>query len=274
MAGASNPCGVLSVLLKEMSSEQSPEKPLPHAETNPNVVTGRKEPGWRRAVLPAAVFVAMLWILEGSADLRWIPRPVEWGILPRSLSGLVGILTSPFIHADTDHLLANTLPLLVVGTGLYYFYRELATRVIAMIWLFSGFWVWMIARGDYHIGASGLIYGFVAFLFLSGLLRRDRRLMAISMLVVFLYGSMVWGILPIDQRISWESHLLGSVAGIFAAWYFRKEGPQRPRPQWELEEEQEHEAGEASGTDALPENPLPPPFRYDYRPSDPPDQKG
>lgn len=228
----------------------------------------RSEVNWKQAVAPPLVFVVVLWIIELITDLRWISRPVEWGILPRSVEGLVGILTAPFIHADTDHLLANTLPLLVVGTGLFYFYRELAFRVIALVWTFSGAWVWMIARGEYHIGASGLIYGFVTFLFLSGVLRRDTRLMAISLLVVFLYGSMVWGILPIDQRISWESHLLGSVAGIIAALYFRKDGPQKPKPQWQLDEEQGLTPEAEAEQVAAEQQPDRPTFRYDYRPSD------
>ena len=92
----------------------------------------RSEVNWKQAVAPPLLFVVVLWIIELITDLRWISRPVEWGILPRSVEGLVGILTAPFIHADTDHLLANTLPLLVVGTGLFYFYRELAFRVIAL----------------------------------------------------------------------------------------------------------------------------------------------
>lgn len=257
-----------------MSTEQTPWNPehVPQGGLTPPA-PGR-EVHWKRAIAPAAVFVALLWLLELVTELEWIRRPVEWGILPRSTEGLVGIFTAPFIHADKEHLLANTLPLLVVGTGLFYFYRELAIRVIALVWVFSGAWVWMIARGDYHIGASGLIYGFVTFLFLSGLFRRDTRLMAISMLVVFLYGSMVWGILPIDQRISWESHLLGSIAGVFAAWYFRKDGPQRPKSQWELEEEQAQEAGEAPAAEPAEEVVPPPPFRYDYSPDDPPEQKG
>ncbi len=106
-----------------------------------------------------------------------------------------------------------------------------------MIWLFTGFWVWLAARDSSHIGASGLIYGFVCFLFFSGLLRKDTRLMAVSFLVTFLYGSMVWGILPVDQSISWESHLFGSIAGIFCAIYYRAEGPQRTKAQWEIDEE-------------------------------------
>lgn len=161
---------------------------------------------------------------------------VGLGIFPRTTRGLIGILTSPLIHSNYDHLLSNSLPLLVVGTGLIYFYHEIAFRVIMLITLFTGFWVWIAARPDPHIGASGLIYGFVCFLFFSGIFRKDRRLLAISMLVTFLYGGMVWGILPVDQTISWESHLFGSIAGLLCAIYFRKEGPQLPQHVWEEEE--------------------------------------
>ena len=108
-----------------------------------------------------------------------------------------------------------------------------------MIWLFTGFWVWLAARDSAHIGASGIIYGLVCFLFFSGILRKDKRLLSVSMLVTFLYGSMVWGILPIDQTVSWESHLFGSIAGIFCAVYYRKLGPEQPKPQWEIDEENE-----------------------------------
>ena len=180
----------------------------------------------RKSISIPLFFVASLWIikiLEEYFDFRL----TFLGIVPLTAEGLIGIITAPFIHANYDHLISNTLPLLVVGTGLIYFYKEISYRVIAMVWLFTNFWVWLAARPDAHIGASGLIYGFVCFLFFSGIIRRNKNLLAISMLVTFLYGSMVWGILPVNQSISWESHLFGSVAGIFAAVYFRKEGPQR-----------------------------------------------
>jgi membrane associated rhomboid family serine protease len=190
-------------------------------------------------------FVAILWAIEGLSELFKV-RFIELGVIPRTLEGLPGIIFSPFIHSGIDHLLSNTLPLLVVGSGIFYFYKEIAIRVISLVWLFTGFWVWLAARDSSHIGASGLIYGFVCFLFFSGLLRKDTRLLAVSLLVTFLYGSMVWGILPVDQSISWESHLFGSVAGIFSAIYFRKEGPQRVKPQWEIDEELEASAAEES----------------------------
>lgn len=192
-----------------------------------------------KAVFWPVVFLSICWLLEiyfESGHERW----VFLGILPHSAEGFLGIITAPFIHGGRDHLLSNTLPLLIVGTGLFFFYHQIAYRVIAMIWLFTGFWVWLGARTDSsHIGASGLIYGFVFFLFFSGLIRKDTRLMAVSLLVAFLYGSMVWGILPVDQTVSWESHLAGSIAGIFASIAFRKFGPQRPKAQWEIDEELE-----------------------------------
>ncbi len=189
--------------------------------------------------------MAILWAIEGLSELFKV-RIIELGVIPRTLEGLPGIIFSPLIHSGIDHLLSNTLPLLVVGSGIFYFYKEIAIRVISLVWLFTGFWVWLAARDSSHIGASGLIYGFVCFLFFSGLLRKDTRLLAVSLLVTFLYGSMVWGILPVDQSISWESHLFGSVAGIFSAIYFRKEGPQRVKPQWEIDEELEASAAEES----------------------------
>ena len=192
----------------------------------------------RKSLLYPFLFVALLWIIKVLEEhYRW--NLVGLGILPRQLEGLGGIITAPLVHANYDHLMSNTLPLLVVGTGMIYFYREIAFRVMALIYLFTGFWVWIAARPDSHIGASGLIYGFVCFLFFSGVFRKDRRLLAISLLVTFLYGSLVWGILPVDQTMSWESHLFGSIAGILCAVYFRKEGPQAPVHVWEEEEEVE-----------------------------------
>ena len=180
-------------------------------------------------------------------------RAVWLGIIPRTISGIPGIIFSPYIHGSFEHLLSNTLPLLVVGSGLVYFYGEIAKNVLTMIWIFTGFWVWLAARKEAHIGASGLIYGLVCFLFLSGILRKDTRLLAVSLLVTFLYGSLVWGILPVDQTISWESHLFGSVAGLFCAVYYRKLGPQRPKAQWEIDEEIEKTMYERMFTDSTQE---------------------
>ena len=182
------------------------------------------------------LFVILLWIIE-LLSVYFDYRLLWLGVIPRTISGIPGIFFAPFIHGNYEHLLSNTLPLLVVGSGLIYFYGEIAKSVLLMIWFFTGFWVWLAARQESHIGASGLIYGLVCFLFLSGILRKDTRLLAVSLLVTFLYGSLVWGILPVDQSISWESHLFGSIAGFFCAVYYRKLGPQRPKAQWEIDEE-------------------------------------
>ena len=198
------------------------------------------------------IFVVLLWIIELLSNY-FNYRPLWLGVIPRTISGIPGIFFSPFIHGNYEHLLSNTLPLLVVGSGLIYFYGEIAKSVLLMIWLFTGFWVWLAARQESHIGASGLIYGLVCFLFLSGVLRKDTRLLAVSLLVTFLYGSLVWGILPVDQSISWESHLFGSVAGFFCAVYYRKQGPQRPKAQWEIDEEMEKIMNEQNAHDATDE---------------------
>lgn len=227
-----------------------------------------KEINFWKVIRFPLTFIIILWLIEGLNVIsgnRWI-----WlGIIPRTISGFPGIFFSAFIHGNYEHLLSNTLPLIVAGSGVIYFYNEIAGRVISMIWIFSGFWVWLAARPNSHIGASGIIYGLVCFLFFSGILRKDTRLLAVSMLVTFLYGSMVWGILPVDQSISWESHLFGSIAGIFCAVYYRKLGPERPKTQWEIDEEMEasQERSAFHDNDYWMEDRMN--VRYDYVPKKP-----
>ncbi len=127
------------------------------------------------------------------------------------------------IHANTEHLFSNTLPLLILGTMLFYFYNKTAFRVFIILYFGTGIWVWLGARPAYHIGSSGIVYGLSSFIFTSGALIRSIRLMAVSLLVVFLYGSLIWGLFPIDWKISWESHLSGFIIGIFLAFYFKKD---------------------------------------------------
>ncbi len=164
-----------------------------------------------------------------------------WGIFPRRLDGLKGILFAPFIHGSLKHLANNTLPLFFLMAGTIYFYRDLGYKVILYIWLMGGSWVWIAARPAYHIGASGIIYGLASFLFFSGILRKYIPLIAISLLVVFIYGSMIWGVFPLLEEISWESHFLGGLAGFLLAVIYRKEGPQKPPPFWELEDDDEND---------------------------------
>ncbi|MEA1898920.1 MAG: rhomboid family intramembrane serine protease [Bacteroidota bacterium] len=183
------------------------------------------------------LFIWLVWFVEISLNLDFS----RYGLFPRKLSGLKGILFSPLIHANFRHLVDNSIPLLTLMGVIFYFYPSLAFRIFFLTWLMSGIWVWFGGREAYHIGASGLIYGFAAFLFLSGIIRNYIPLLAISLLVVFLYGSLVWGIFPIKENISWESHLLGSIAGVILAVHYRKFGPQSKKYKWEDEDEDDFE---------------------------------
>ena len=173
------------------------------------------------------------------------------GIFPRKVSSLTGILTSPFIHSGFRHLFNNTLPLFILGTALFYFYSQVSFRVLLWIMLVTGLAVWITGRPAWHIGASGIVYGLASFLFVSGIIRRHIPLMGLSLLVAFVYGEMVWGIFPgFRMNISWESHMLGAAAGLLLAIWYRAEGPQRPVPFYEKEEESdEPEENETAPSD-------------------------
>ena len=186
------------------------------------------------------LFLLLIWIIKISEILLDLDFAFL-GIFPLKTKGLIGIITAPLIHSDIQHLLANSVPLLIFGTGLFYFYNKIAHKVFFLSYLIANIWIWFGARQAYHIGASGLVYSFASFLFVSGVIRRNVKLMAISLLVVFLYGSMIWGVLPIQPHVSWESHLLGAIAGIVLAFYYRNKGPDRKIYSWELEEEVEDE---------------------------------
>lgn len=196
------------------------------------------------SLLYPTLFVAILWGIKLYEELTY--NSLAWyGIYPRTIKGLKGILFAPLLHADFDHLISNTLPLLILGSIIFYFYRSIAFQVFFWVYLMTGVWVWAAARDSYHIGASGILYGFVAFLFFSGIFRKDTRLLALSMFVVFLYGGTVWGILPIKGGISWESHLLGTLAGLITSYNFRKEGP--PPRKYELGDDEENAKIDVSG---------------------------
>lgn len=185
---------------------------------------------------PVLFFLLLLFIVKISEKFFAVSF-VTFGIQPKTISGVKGIFLSPFIHGDWAHLINNAIPLLIMGTALFYFYRPIAWKTLFWIWLMQGFWTWIAARDAFHIGSSGLVYGLFGFLLLSGLLRMHKALLVISLLVVFQYGSMVWGIFPIKYQVSWEAHLWGMMAGIALAWVFRKQGKQREVHVWEEEEE-------------------------------------
>jgi len=166
--------------------------------------------------------------------IMWIVKLYEYladtsfshlGIYPLKLKGLIGIIFSPFLHGDFKHLLSNTFPFFFLSIGLFFFYRKSAYKIFFSIYLLTGIWVWLIGRQSYHIGVSGVIYGIALFIMISGLIHARKSLIAVSFIVIFLYGSMIWGVLPTDEHISWESHLMGAVSGILTAIWFSKETP-------------------------------------------------
>jgi membrane associated rhomboid family serine protease len=173
------------------------------------------------------LFLLIIWLVK-IAEIVLNTNFVYLGLYPLKWSGLVGIITAPLIHADLRHLFDNSVPLLILSTALFYFYRPVAFRVFFLTWVVTGILVWFGGRSSYHIGASGLIYGFASFLFFSGIIRNSINLMAISLLVVFMYGGLVWGILPYDYKISWESHMFGALTGLCLAIIYRQYGPPPP----------------------------------------------
>ncbi len=182
------------------------------------------------------LFVSILFLIHLYSTYFGV-RLSHFGVYPREFNGLIGILTSTFIHGDWKHLFNNSVPLIVLGSTLFHFYKHLAVRVWFCSILFTGLLVWLGGRPSFHIGASGLVYALASFLFFSGFIRKHNPLMAISMIVVFIYGGMVWGIFPREEHISWEGHLFGAFNGLFWALYYKDEGPQRKKYSWEIEED-------------------------------------
>jgi len=190
-------------------------------------------------------FVVILWLIQlaqGFLQTSW----ADYSLYPRTIHGLAGIITCPLLHANFSHLLGNTVPLLILGFLLWSNYREIAGKVFWLIYFCNGILLWFFARDSFHLGASGVVYGLAFFLFFSGFIRKIPRLTMLSFLLIFLYGSMVWGIFPFDPTVSWEGHLYGALSGIIFAYVMRKQGPQ-PVNYW-AEEEEEPETPESQLT--------------------------
>jgi len=195
--------------------------------------------------------------------IMWVVKTIEWsfgiylgrfGITPHTARGLIGIFTLPFLHGNWEHLLSNTIPIIVLGTALYYCYPSLANRVMLITYLGSGLLTWCIGDpSTTHIGASALVYGLNLFLITSGFIRGNRMLIVISLIMVFLYGSLIWGMIPslaIPQNISWEGHLSGALIGILLAIFLRKEGPQKEVYHWEEDDEEDDDSNGSSSDDS------------------------
>lgn len=176
--------------------------------------------------------LALIWVI--SAFGIWLPDyalKLPYALVPRSISHIAGIFTSPFLHGSWGHLLSNSLPFLSLTGLMIFFYPRLWKRVLPTLYIGTGLFVWVAGRSyDYvsgvtisHIGASGVVYALAAFLAFSGIFRRDFRAVIVSLVVLFYYGGLVSGIVPGQEGISWESHLLGLVVGALAGWFYRGE---------------------------------------------------
>ena len=181
-------------------------------------------------------FPLLLWIVHLISFFFQIDL-TRMGILPRNLAGLLGIITAPMVHGDFSHLISNTIPLVVLGWIIFFFYPKVSYLAFGVIYFFTGLLVWIFARQVYHIGASGVVYGFVSFLFFSGLFRRDNKSISLALIITFLYGGLVWGMIPGWKGISWEAHLFGAITGLAAAYLFRKIDPPAKKYDWEDEED-------------------------------------
>jgi membrane associated rhomboid family serine protease len=185
-----------------------------------------------RVIVYPLSFVLLIWLVYWF-ELRFGFRFNDMGIYPRTFSGLRGILFSPFIHGSLEHLYHNSTPLLILSTALFYFYRALAWRVLVLGLLFSGFLTWLIGSPAFHIGASGLIYVLMSFMLFKGILSKNHHLTALSLHVVFLYGSMLWYVFPVKENMSWEGHLSGLLVGLVFAFVFRTAIAKPVRYIWE-----------------------------------------
>lgn len=213
--------------------------PIP-AETSAAAVRNDRD-RVRYAVFGALALVAGIWLVWLAAfALGWDMDAL--GIRPRDVHGLVGILTAPFVHASFEHLMSNTLPLGLLSAFMLYAYPRAARYALPLIWLVSGLGVWLWARPSLHVGISGITHGLMFFLFVIGLLRRDRLGVSIALAVFFLYGGMTMTVLPREENVSFEYHLAGAIAGLVAALAFYRLDPLPPRKRYSWDEEEETSA--------------------------------
>ncbi|HTF04193.1 MAG TPA: rhomboid family intramembrane serine protease [Bacteroidia bacterium] len=196
--------------------------------------------GWKRHLILLKelfpfTFVVVLWLIHLLQEFMGTSF-ADYSLYPRTLHGLAGIITAPLLHANFSHLIGNSVPLIVLGMLLFSNYKEIAGKLFWMVYLTNGIVLWLFARDAFHLGASGVVYGLAFFLFFSGFIRKIPRLTMLSFLIVFLYGSMVWGVFPFDPQVSWEAHLYGAISGLIFAYVLRRQGPQ-PINYWADEEE-------------------------------------
>ncbi|HMA98557.1 MAG TPA: rhomboid family intramembrane serine protease, partial [Wenzhouxiangella sp.] len=178
-----------------------------------------------------------VWITFG-LQLLIGPEMTHLGLRPRDLDGLLGLLTTPLLHGSFPHLLSNTVPLFVGAVAILFLYPNSSLRVLPVLYIGSAALAWVFARPSVHVGASGLVYGILTYVFLAGMLRRDLRSVGVSLMIWFFYGSMVWGVLPLEERTSWELHASGLSLGALMAWFYRRwDLAPVKRYDWEFDED-------------------------------------
>ncbi len=194
-----------------------------------------EKPRFQRAVSLNLAFILLLWLIWFFNS--WLDLGLyRLGVYPGEPAGLMGVVFGPLIHGSWEHLFANSLPLLVLGTALLYGYPRSAPLALLAIYLGSGLGLWLFARPSYHLGASGLTHGMMFFLFVIGILRRDKFSIALAMIVFFLYGGMIWGIFPQAPQISYEAHLFGAVTGVLLAFLLHRLDPIPPEKKYDWED--------------------------------------
>lgn len=200
----------------------------------------RDRAAWARAFKAAFGLLGLLWLIYGLERLLET-KLRAFALFPGKLEGLIGILTAPLLHGDMAHLVANTPAVLILMTLAFYTYPKASIRAFPLIWIGAGIGVWLFARPSFHLGASGLTHGLMLFLFVLGILRRDRIAVAVALATFFLYGGMLLGVLPREAGISYEYHFFGALFGGIAAWRWWKLDPKPARRvySYELEEELE-----------------------------------
>lgn len=169
------------------------------------------------------VYVVTIWVIYW-IEIHFGYNFNKFGIYPRTLDGFKGVFFTHFIHSNTSHLFNNSVPLFVLLSSLFYFYKDLAYKVLLIGGFFTGFLTWLIARDSYHIGASGIVYLLFSFILFSGIVKKHFRLVALSLIIIFLYGSMIWYVFPIKEGMSWEGHLSGFLVGFIFAILYRNKG--------------------------------------------------